>query len=112
MHNRRSPWFVASPVEDLSLAQCRESLGPTATGLSDDELLRLRAAFYELAEAAVDAFQTERAAFASIEPADRDEVEERAAILEFDAEATRARATATAVAAHDARKRRKAGEDN
>jgi hypothetical protein len=105
MHSH-SPLFVASP-EGLSLAKCRESLGSAASGLSDDELLRLCVAFYALAEVAVDAFQFEREAFANVEREDRYDVEERAAILQFDAGATRGRATAAAVAAYDASKRRK-----
>jgi hypothetical protein len=50
-------------------------------------------------------------AFANIERDDRYEVEERAAILEFDAGATRGRATATAVSAYDARNRRKVWDE-
>ena len=111
MHNRRSPSFVAS-TEELSLAKCRESLGPVASGLSDDEMLRLRAVFYALAESVVPAFQTEHAALATVEREDRYDVEERAAILQFDAGATRGRATTTAVAAYHAHKRREAKDES
>lgn len=111
MHTWKSPSLVAPPLEELSLAKCREALGPAASGLSDDDVLRLRAALYELAETAVDAFESEREALANVEREDRYEVEERAAILEFDSGATRRRATEAAVAAYDARKRREAEDE-
>ena len=111
MHNRRrSPSFVACP-EELSLAKCREILGPAALRLSDDDVLRLRAGLYELAETAVAAFRSEREVLANVEREDRYDVEERAAILEFDAGGTRNRATAAAVAAYEARKHRRTEDE-
>jgi hypothetical protein len=91
---------------ELSLASCRRILGSAGNHLSDEQLRGLRTGMYELAGCAVDAFAQCSAAdpegrvLGMVPEPDRDGVEERAAVLEFDANLTRGAATRAAVAAY------------
>jgi hypothetical protein len=91
--------------ELLSLPACRRLLGHVGGSLSDDEVLRLRDQFYALAHCAVAAFEQDAAhepeatVLGSFPPDARDEIEERAAIIQFDAHLPRGLATRAAVAA-------------
>jgi hypothetical protein len=85
--------------EILSLPACRRLLGPVGDSLSDVEVVRLRDQLYALARFAVADFMEEATVLASLPPTVREEVEERAAILQFDAHLPRGLATRAAVAA-------------
>lgn len=91
--------------ELLSLSACRRLLGHVGDSLPDDDVLRLRDQLYALAQCAVAAFaedassEPEATVLGSLTPAVREEVEERAAIIQFDAHLPRGVATRAAVAA-------------
>jgi hypothetical protein len=91
--------------ELLSLPACRRLLGHVGDSLSDAEVLRLRDQLYALAQCAVAAFaedtadEPEKTVLGSFAPDARDEIEERAAIIQFDAHLPRGLATRAAVAA-------------
>lgn len=91
--------------ELLSLPACRRLLGPVGHSLSDPEVVRLRDQLYALAQCAVAAFEKdtsnepETTVLACLTPDAREEVEERAAIIQFDAHLPRGLATRAAVAA-------------
>jgi len=94
-------------TEMLSLAACRRLLGHAGESVSDDELTRRRHQLYELARWAVAVFEqsaSDTAAEATVldclPTATREEVEERAAIVQFDASLPRALATRAAVSAY------------
>jgi hypothetical protein len=92
--------------ELLSLPACRRLLGPVGHSLSDAEVVRLRDQLYALAQSAIAAFaqdacdEPEATVLGCLPPAVREEVEERAAILQFDAHLPRSLATRAAVSAH------------
>ena len=91
--------------ELLPLPACRRLLGPVGEGLSDAEVIRLRDQLHLLAQSAVAAFaqeaclEPEATVLGALPPDVREEVEERAAILQFDAHLPRGLATRAAVAA-------------
>jgi hypothetical protein len=91
-------------AEPMSVTACRRLLGGAGSSLSDTEVLRLRDQFYEIARCTVTAFKQstheETTAVESLPVSMREEVEERAAILEFDAQVPRPLAIRAAVAAH------------
>lgn len=64
----------SEPPERLSLDECRKLVGPPCR-LSDAELLQLRDQLYKFADVVVSLLP---------EPAARESLEERAAIMEFD----------------------------
>ena len=71
----------------LSLQRCRDLLTGDARAISDDELEATRTQFYTLARTGVRAAIRERRfaqAIAALPEEERADVEERAAILEFD----------------------------
>jgi hypothetical protein len=88
----------------LSVSDCRHLLGTAGAGLADTDVVRLRDQLYAIAEIALlqhERSVAEREAALRLLPADvRDGVEERAAVLEFDAGMTRSTATRTALEAH------------
>jgi len=93
-------------AELLSLPACRRLLGKAGEGVSDDDLARLRDQFYGIALCVVPAYETsssdtgEATTALDCLPADaREDVEERAAIIQFDAKLPRGLATRAAVAA-------------
>jgi hypothetical protein len=93
-------------VELLSLPACRRLLGQAAEGVSDVELTRLRDQLYVVARCAVAVFERstsdtgELTALACLPAAAREAVEERAAIVQFDAHLPRGMATRAAVSAY------------
>jgi hypothetical protein len=75
--------------------------------LADSELEQLRDQLYRLAEVVVEAYESETvngrrdmALLEQMPPSHREIVEERAAMLEFDAHMSRYRATRAALASH------------
>jgi len=87
----------------LSLSKCREILGGESARLSDEQVTRLRDQLYALAETAVQlAHITPPVDFtlaaASLTTEVRADVEERAAILEFDGRLSRDQAERFALA--------------
>lgn len=93
-------------VEMLSLPACRRLLGKAGDGMSDDHLARLRDQLYTLAHCAIAAFVQDASdepgatVLACLPPDVSEEVEERAAILQFDANLPRGLATRAAVSAY------------
>ena len=93
-------------VEILSLPVCRRLLGKAGEVLSDDGLTLLRDQLYEVARCAVDVFELSNsdageATALDCLPADAcEEVEERAAIIQFDAHLPRGMASRAAVSAY------------
>jgi hypothetical protein len=91
--------------ELLSLPACRRLLGPVGDSLSDAEVVQLRDQLYALAQSAVAAFaqdagdEQEATVLGCLPPAVREAVEERAAILQFDAHLPRGLATRIAISA-------------
>jgi hypothetical protein len=89
----------------LSLLACRRLLGPIGDGLSNAEVIRLRDQLYALAHCAVAAFaqdasdEPEATVLDRLTPDAREAIEERAAIIQFDAHFPRGLATRAAVAA-------------
>ena len=92
--------------EELPLKTCRRILGPAGVGLSDAQLEQLRAEMYALARCATEVFlrdsapEPEASVLALVPAEDRDGVEERAAVLQFDAKMTRGAATRTALGSY------------
>ena len=87
----------------LSLSRCREVLGSESARLSDAQVTRLRDQLYGLAETAVQLSQVRPAIdFASVATSltaeVRADVEERAAISEFDGKLSRDQAERLAIA--------------
>jgi hypothetical protein len=78
-------------VEVLSIGECRRLIGPECT-LDDDTVLALRDQLYALAFVARATHRSYEARIDSLPEADRLEVEERAAIFEFDAKMPRSQA--------------------
>jgi hypothetical protein len=92
----------AAEASVVALARIRQAFGGLP-GLSDQQVESLRAGFYELAGIACDGYELQRPTLAALEsfsPDVRADIEERAAILEFDAEMSRTKATATALSLH------------
>ena len=89
----------------LSLARCREHLG-ASTRLSDSELQQLRDHLYDLAQLIIGAYTSTKPSesLSLIPEGDRLEVEERAAILEFEGGLARTLAERLAVNAYQASK--------
>src|SRR6186713_1343954 len=87
--------FAATDGKRISLSSCRRHLGPLAIDLSDAEVERLRNQLYGIAGVALNLMSpTNRAtpfasALSSLSEDQRFDVEERAAILEFDGRLTR-----------------------
>ena len=83
--------------EPLGLTECRRLLGPQCP-LSDNELRRVRDELYQLARILVRSYVGCRTtSFQSLPKDDRIDVEERAAILEFDGKLPRAGAETLAM---------------
>jgi hypothetical protein len=81
----------------LSVTECRRLIGPQCP-LSDEELRRVREELYQLATILVQSYIGCRSAAVGSLPKDyRIDVEERAAILEFDGKLPRACADALAL---------------
>ncbi len=92
-------------LSQLSLTTCRRLLGASGTDLSDTELIRLVDQMSSYARVALthyktDGTQVESAALRLLPTDDREAIEERAAVLEFDAGMTRGEATRTALASY------------
>jgi hypothetical protein len=93
-------------VEFLSLPACRRLLGKAGEGVPDNELERLRDQLYGVARCAVEVFEPsttdtgEATALDCLPAVSREEVEERAAILQFDAKLPRDLASRAAVSAY------------
>jgi hypothetical protein len=86
----------------LSLATCRRLLGASGTGLTDAEVIRLVDQMYDLARIVVVLHEQHRglmgdADLHGLSIDERAEVEERAAVLEFDAGMNRSDATRAAL---------------
>lgn len=101
----------ASPVQapdlapGLSLASCRCLLGAAGANMADAEVTHLRDQMYDLVHSVFavypgSAARLEHPSLDGFSSADREAVEERAAVLEFDAGMTRTEATRTAIASH------------
>ncbi len=96
----------SQPRERLSLDACRRALGNSSSNLSDAQLGKLRDQLYAFAEFGVDAYvrssslTPQEDGLVHIPDDDRYDVEERAAVLQFDAGMTRSAATRTAIASH------------
>src|SRR5262245_5078699 len=96
----------------LATSRVRELLGATAKDLSDAELTELARGMYVLARHALGEYRRghripasqEASALAAVPELEREAIEERAAVLEFDAKMPRD--TATRLALHDYAKRR------
>ena len=89
----------------LSVEDCRRLIGSSARDLSDAQVERLRNEMYDLASCVVGACNEDRAigergTLDLIPEEDRDGVEERAAVLQFDANMPRSVATRTACASY------------
>jgi hypothetical protein len=88
-----------------SLKDCRRLLGTAGARLSDNQVEQLRDQLMELAVAVVSLYRRddlalEECALQMTLPPDREAIEERAAILEFDAGVPRDLATRTALTGH------------
>ena len=93
----------------LTTARVRELLGAGEERLSDADVQQLTEGLYTLARHAIMQFRTarvggerasEEATLAALPSDDREAVEERAAVLEFDGQMTRDRATRAALHHH------------
>lgn len=88
----------------LSLANCRHLLGDRGSNLSDSTVASLRDGFYDLAHLAVALrprqSHADDTALRHLPSEDREAIEERAAVLEFDAGMPRRAATQAAIASH------------
>jgi hypothetical protein len=85
----------------LSLQACRELLGPGARGLCNEQLAHLREQFYCLAQLMLDRRDSQNRSTLenpSRLPIDRETLEERAAIMEFEGNLSREDAERNAVA--------------
>jgi hypothetical protein len=102
-----------------SLERCRQILGGTADCLSDDQILTLRDQLAAFAAVAVDLFGAAQrspkpsnglllAALGALDPNERADVEERAAILEFEGKLSRDQAERLALQSIRDRRLRKA----
>ena len=90
----------------LSLQRCRELLTGDARAFSDDELEALRTQFYAVAQVGVRATIRERRfaqAIADLSEEERADVEERAAILEFEGRLSRDQAERLALSPYSRR---------
>lgn len=91
------------PESRLSIPKCRALLEEAADGLSDREVESIRDQFYGVVRAAANAQARVQTPFnrtiAQMSSAERDAVEERAAIVEFDGKLSRDEAERTALAA-------------
>lgn len=87
--SRKPPESAHEDRGPLSIPACRRHLGPIASGLSDDQVEALRDELYSLARCVVMRLEELSAGavtdmLAWLPNAEREDVEERAAILEFD----------------------------
>ena len=88
----------------LTVEACRNLLGDQANGLSDAQLARTRDTLADLARCILDSFERhhgshfKNTALQRLPSEERVEVEERAAMLEFDGRMSRDEATRTALA--------------
>ena len=96
-------------ASEISLEACRRLLPSSARALSDAELESLRTGLYALGRFAValvlDGSKGEPD-LSSTSPDDRDAIEERAAVLQFDAKMLRSAATRAALLSHRATRRK------
>jgi hypothetical protein len=87
----------------LTVEACRGLIGAAGSDLSDDEVARLRDQLYELARCAVHLHEQDRtgrsveAVLDQLPSEERDSIKERAAVLEFDGNMPRAKATRAAL---------------
>jgi len=93
------------PAPGLSLASCRHLLRAAGADMSDAEVTRLRDQMYDIARSVCAVYpgseaRLEWSALDGLSRENREAVEERAAVLEFDAGMTRTEATRTAIASH------------
>jgi hypothetical protein len=92
----------------LSTSRVRELLGVASNALSEAELVELTTGLYALARHAVGRYRTDRcvlgnseaSVLAAVPESDREVIEERAAVLEFDANMPRDTATRQAIHAY------------
>jgi hypothetical protein len=102
----RGPAALTVPdTPRLPLVTCRRLLGTSGTGLSDAEVVRLVEQLYDVARIVValherDRVQVDATVLRALSKDERVDVEERAAVLEFDAGMSRRDATRTALAAY------------
>ena len=99
------PGRATDPAPGLSPARCRRLLDAAGADMSDAEVARLRDQMYDVVRSLVavypgSAARLEWSALDRLSSEDREAVEERAAVLEFDAGMTRTEATRTAIASH------------
>ena len=90
----------------LTLQRCRELLETDSPGLSDSELEALRKQLYAIAQVGIHARARERQfaqAIAALAEDERADVEERAAILEFDGKLSRDQAERLALSPYSRR---------
>jgi len=98
------PVLESDPSAPLPVATCRRLLGSASSGMSDQQICRLRDDLYEIAEVAVTLRGTAQTirpdvdALAIVSDDERDLALERAAIFEFDAGFARGTATRRALA--------------
>ena len=89
---------------DLSLAACRRLLGTAGADLSDADVIALRDQLRAIADCMIDRYKTDReieaGALRGLCADARQVVEERAAVLEFDAHLPRRAALQRALASH------------
>lgn len=86
----------------LSLSCIRE-LRPGAAGLSDEQVLELRDRMYDLANVVIAAYKAApntAPSLAEVPESDRPDIEERAAIFEFEANLTRMQAERLALSTY------------
>lgn len=96
---------LTTPQErpEISIALCRQLLGPEAVGKSDSEIMNVRSQLYALARIVTSVAVGLRDCGNVIDSLPRDEredVEERAAILEFDGKLSRNWAERVALSKH------------
>lgn len=100
-----APILAPDLAPGLSLASCRRLLGAAGADMSDAEVTRLRDQMYDLAHSVFAVYpgseaRLEWSALDGLSREDREAVEERAAVLEFDAGMSRTDANRTAIASH------------
>ena len=98
------PTIVTEGVRRLPLEACRRLLGVAGADLADTELATLRDQLYDLAFCVVPTYRLQKpdqeALLQRMPEGDRYQIEERAAVLEFDANMSRSEATKKALASH------------
>lgn len=88
----------------LTVAECRQRLGDDAPDLDDAQLLEVRDRLYDLAAVVLKRGRsledTTTKAVLALSPSDRHDVEERAAIMQYDGGLTRDQAERLALGQH------------